>query len=78
MPEEVARVLKSERRATFIVGNSCLKGVFIKNSDAVEAVAQMADLNLFFWSVIFDVLLVLLFLRAQLPDILPLSVLVIC
>ena len=45
MLEEVARVLKSGGRATFIVGNSCLKGVFIKNSDAVETAAQMAGLD---------------------------------
>ena len=78
MLAEVARVLKSGGRATFIVGNSCLKGVFIKNSDAVEAAAQMADLNLFFWSVIFDISLVLLFLRGQILHVLPLSMLVIC
>ena len=45
MLEEVARVLKSGGRTKFLVGNSCLKGVFIKNSDAVEATAQMAGLD---------------------------------
>ncbi len=45
MLKEAARVLKPGCRAKFIVGNSCLKGVFIKNSDAVEAAGQIAGLN---------------------------------
>ena len=39
---EVSRVLKSSGRAIFVVGNSCLKGVFIRNS---EAVIKAASLN---------------------------------
>lgn len=43
---EIARVLKAGARATFVVGNSCLRGVFIRNSDAVAAAARHAELSL--------------------------------
>lgn len=40
--EECARVLKHEGRAVFVVGNSAIRGVFIKNS---EAIIRLADNN---------------------------------
>jgi hypothetical protein len=43
---EVARVLKPNARATFVVGDSCLKGVFIKNSEAVRLLSEEAGLRL--------------------------------
>jgi hypothetical protein len=42
---ETARVLKNGAVATFVVGNSCLKGVFVKNSGAVQMAAEMAGLR---------------------------------
>lgn len=41
---ETARVLKVDGTATFVVGNSCLRGVFIRNSNAVVAAAKAAGL----------------------------------
>lgn len=38
---EISRVLKSESRATFVVGNSCLKGVFVKNAEGVATAARL-------------------------------------
>lgn len=46
MIAEIARVLKAGGRATFVVGNSCLRGVFIRNSAAVAAAARSAGLRL--------------------------------
>lgn len=43
---EVARVLKPEGKAIIVVGNSCLKGVFIRNSDGVVRAASMVGLRL--------------------------------
>jgi hypothetical protein len=43
---EVARVLSPQGRATFVVGNSCLKGIFIQNSEAVIAAGRLAGLRL--------------------------------
>ena len=43
---EVARVLKPLGRATFVVGNSCLKGTFIHNSGAVVEACRLAGLTL--------------------------------
>jgi SAM-dependent methyltransferase len=43
---EVARVLKPSGRAIFVVGNSCLKGVFIRNSNGVIKAAEMVGLKL--------------------------------
>ena len=46
MIAEIARVLKAGGRATLVVGNSCLRGVFVRNSAAVLAAARFADLEL--------------------------------
>lgn len=46
MIEEIARVLKTCGQATFVVGNSCLRGVFIRNSAAVETAAEFSGLKL--------------------------------
>jgi 23S rRNA G2445 N2-methylase RlmL len=43
---EVSRVLKDTGRAVLIVGNSCLKGSFIKNSAGVTRAGKMAGLKL--------------------------------
>jgi SAM-dependent methyltransferase len=45
MIEEIARVLKPGHRAKFIVGNSCLKNVFVKNADAVVAAGTLVGLR---------------------------------
>jgi DNA modification methylase len=46
MAEEVRRVLKPSGTATFVMGDSCLKGVFIRNSDALLGVAVRVGLRL--------------------------------
>jgi tRNA G10 N-methylase Trm11 len=46
MTSQVARVLKPNGKAVFVVGNSCLKDVFISNSRGVETAAQAAGLTL--------------------------------
>jgi len=46
MMTEVSRILKSNGRATFVMGNSCLKGVFVRNSAALSAAAQQCGLSL--------------------------------
>jgi hypothetical protein len=46
MIAEIARVLRAGCRATFVVGNSCLRGVFIRNSAAVATAARFAGLTL--------------------------------
>lgn len=43
--KQIARVLKPSGSATFVVGNSCLKGVFIRNSDGVAHAAVLAGLK---------------------------------
>jgi hypothetical protein len=43
---EVARVLKPKGKAILIVGNSCLKGIFIRNSEGVIRAASMVGLRL--------------------------------
>jgi tRNA G10 N-methylase Trm11 len=43
---EVARVLKAGGQATFVVGNSCLRGVFVRNSAAVATAAGLVGLTL--------------------------------
>jgi hypothetical protein len=43
---EIARVLKVQGEATLVVGNSCLKGSFIRNSNAVALAATMMGLRL--------------------------------
>lgn len=42
---EVARVLRTGATATFIMGDSCLRGVFISNSNGLAAVAEIAGLQ---------------------------------
>ena len=46
MTGEIARVLKPGGKATFVMGNSCLKGVFINNSQAVETAAKISGLKI--------------------------------
>lgn len=46
MIAEIARVLRADGRATFVVGNSCLRGVFVRNSAAVAVAARFAGLTL--------------------------------
>jgi hypothetical protein len=43
---EVARVLKPEGKTILVVGNSCLRGTFIRNSDGVIRAASMVGLRL--------------------------------
>jgi hypothetical protein len=43
---EMARVLKSDGKAILIVGNSCLKGQFIRNSGGVTRAGEMVGLRL--------------------------------
>lgn len=45
MLSETARVLKPNGTATFVVGNSCLKGVFISNACGVAKAAEIAGLD---------------------------------
>jgi hypothetical protein len=42
---EIARVLREKAKATFVVGNSCLRGVYIDNAAAVEAAALAVGLE---------------------------------
>lgn len=46
MVSEISRVLKRKAQATFVMGNSCLKGVFIQNSEALAKAGSMAGLSL--------------------------------
>ena len=46
MMSEVSRVLRPKGRAIFVVGNSCLKGAFIKNSNGVVRAGAMVGLRL--------------------------------
>jgi hypothetical protein len=46
MVSEISRVLKVGGRATFVVGNSCLRDVFIRNSEAVATAARFRGLSL--------------------------------
>lgn len=43
---EVSRVLKLDGKAIFVVGNSCLKGTFIRNSECVVVAGSMVGLRL--------------------------------
>lgn len=45
MASEVARVLKVGCRATFVMGDSCLNGVFIRNSEALAVAGKMVGLG---------------------------------
>ncbi len=46
MVSEVKRVVKPNGRAVFVIGNSCLHGVFIKNSSALAKAATLSGLHL--------------------------------
>ena len=46
MLRQVARVLKSDGCAVFVIGNSCLKDVFVSNSRGVQMAAHLAGLHL--------------------------------
>jgi hypothetical protein len=43
---EIARVLRPGGLAIFVIGNSCLNGVFIRNAELLKQAAQSAGLNL--------------------------------
>lgn len=45
MTREMHRVLARGGEATLVVGNSCLKGIFVNNADAVAEAARMAGLE---------------------------------
>lgn len=45
MMAEIGRVMKENGRATLVVGNSCLKGTFIKNADGVAAAGTLLGLR---------------------------------
>jgi len=45
MSSEIARVLKPGGIATLVVGNSCLRGSFVRNSDGVRTAGQLAGLR---------------------------------
>lgn len=45
MVSEIARTIKSGGRAVFVVGNSCLKGTFIQNSEGVATAAEIYGLK---------------------------------
>lgn len=44
---EVSRVLAKDGKAILVVGNSCLKGVYIKNSDIFKHAGKMFGLNIY-------------------------------
>ncbi|WP_372022812.1 hypothetical protein P7L70_05235 (plasmid) [Tistrella mobilis] len=46
MVSEIARVMKCSATATFVMGNSCLKGVYIQNSEALAEAASTVGLKL--------------------------------
>jgi hypothetical protein len=46
MMKEIARVLRPEGRAILVVGNSCLKNVFLSNSAAIAKAGSQAGLRL--------------------------------
>lgn len=45
MTSEVARTLKPRCTATFVMGNSCLSGVYIENSEAVAKAGELLGLG---------------------------------
>ena len=44
MANQIARVLRPGGRATYVVGNSCVKGAFIRNADGVAEAAKLAGM----------------------------------
>ena len=44
--KQSARVLKKDGSAVFVIGNSCLRGVYISNARALEVAAESAGLRL--------------------------------
>lgn len=46
MLDQASRVLKRDGRAVFVIGNSCLQGVFISNAKGIEVAARLAGLDL--------------------------------
>ena len=44
--KEVAQVLRREGQATFVVGNSCLRDVFVRNSDGITRAGELCGLRL--------------------------------
>jgi hypothetical protein len=46
MVTEVARVMKPKSQATFVMGNSCLKGVYIENSEGLAKAGSQVGLDL--------------------------------
>ena len=45
MTAEIARVLRKGGVATLVVGNSCLRGVFVRNADGVYTAASLCGLK---------------------------------
>lgn len=45
MTHQVARVLRPGGTATYVVGNSCLKDVFVRNADGVAHAARLAGMR---------------------------------
>jgi len=45
MTAQTAKVLKPGGKATYVVGNSCLKGIFIQNASGVAAAAKAAGMK---------------------------------
>ena len=45
MTSEVARTLKPRCTATFVMGNSCLNGVYIENSEALAKAGELLGLG---------------------------------
>lgn len=45
MTTEIARVLKKDGVATLVVGNSCLRDVFVRNADGVYAAAALCGME---------------------------------
>ncbi len=44
--DEVGRVLRPNARAVYVIGDSTLRGTFVKNSDGVTQLAEMAGLKM--------------------------------
>ena len=45
MTSEISRVLRGSATATFVIGDSCLRGVFVSNSNGLAAAAELAGLK---------------------------------